>query len=410
MQRLQFDTPRLGRLVVIGLSFTLGASAAYASDHLDTPTVIADPAADIADLFAWTSSDGRRLNLIMTIVAHRFSDRIQYVFHVDSGARFGETTATTSIVCRFDAASSAECWAGDADYAHGDASKPVGLEGQKRRLRVFAGLRDDPFFNNVKGTRAAWGVAAAALKRGATVDAAGCPNFDEGTSQAIFDRWRHTDGGPPTNYLAGWTSAALAISIDLDVVNTGGNLLAVWGGTYKPGGISPGPTLGARVDRIGRPLIGNALIGPLDPDDVSDRRKEAYNRAAPADWPQFSADIQRTLGLYDGFDRACGNQWLADRRADPPRRYHLLAKVLADDRLWVNSKSTVCRQYLAVELAEFATRGSPRGDCGGRTPNYDASNVFRSLLVLGSTAGADDGVRRDDHAHSTTEFPFLAGP
>jgi hypothetical protein len=224
---------RLGVLVVIGMLFVLRGDAAYASDHLDTPTVIADPAADIADLFAWTSSDGRHLDLVMTIVAHRFSDRLQYVFHVDSGARFGETTATTSIVCRFDAANAVECWAGDADYVRGDASKSVGLEGQKRRFRVFAGLRDDPFFNNVKGTRAALGVAAAALQRGAPVDAAGCPSFDEATSRAIFDRWRHTDGGPPMNFLAGWKSASLVISIDLDVVN-GGRLLAVWGGTYRP--------------------------------------------------------------------------------------------------------------------------------------------------------------------------------
>jgi hypothetical protein len=98
---------------------------------------------------------------------------------------------------------------------------------------VFAGLRDDPFFNNVKGTRAALEVAAAALKGGATMDAAGCPRFDRATSQAILDRWRQTDGGPATNYLAGWKSAALVISVDLDVIDSGGKLLAVWGGTYR---------------------------------------------------------------------------------------------------------------------------------------------------------------------------------
>jgi len=234
MQRLQLEPRWLGVLVVTGMLLAPGTHTIHASDHLDTPTVIADPAADIGDLFAWTSPDGRRLNLVMTIVAHRFSDRLQYVFHVGSGARFGETTATTSIVCRFDAANAAECWAGDADYVRGDASKPVGLEGQNRRFRVFAGLRDDPFFNNVKGTRAALGTAAAPLQGGASVDAAGYPSFDQATSHAIFDRWRHTDGGPATNFLAGWKSASLVISIDLDVVATGGRLLAVWGAVYQP--------------------------------------------------------------------------------------------------------------------------------------------------------------------------------
>ncbi|QSQ27539.1 hypothetical protein JY651_22640 [Pyxidicoccus parkwayensis] len=175
-------------------------------------------------------------------------------------------------------------------------------------------------------------------------------------------------------------------------------------------GIPPRPKLGAPVDRIGRPLTANALIGPLDPDDVSDRRKEEYNRASLTDWPQFAADMQRTLGLYDGTDRKCGNQWLANSGAAPAMRYQRLAKVLADDRLWVDSRSTVCTRYLAVELAEFASPGTASGDCGGRTPNEDANDVFRSLLMLGTTSGADDGVSTDDRVHSTSEFPFLAAP
>jgi len=233
MQTLRHGWRWLGGRLVIGL-LLLPGTGALASDHLDTPTVIADPSADIGDLFAWTSSDGRRLNLVMTIVGHRFSDRLQYVFHVDSGARFGSTTATTTVLCRFDVANAAECWAGEADYLHGDASQPAGLEGRNRRFRVFAGLRDDPFFNNVKGTRAALGVANAALQAGAAIDAAGCPSFDEATSRTMFDLWRHTDGGPATNLLAGWKSSALVVSIDLDVVDRGGKLLAVWAAVYKP--------------------------------------------------------------------------------------------------------------------------------------------------------------------------------
>ena len=218
-------------VLVAGVWLAAGLPTAMASDHLDTPSVIADPAADIADLFAWTSADGRRLNLVMTIVGHQLSDQIQYVFHVDSGARFGATTATPAIACQLDAAHTIACFAGDADRARGDASAPTGLESERHRFRVFAGPRDDPFFNNVKGTRAALNVAAAALP-GATRDAAGCARFDEATTQAIFDRWRHTGDGPAINTLAGWTSAAVVISIDLELVTTGGPLLAVWAGTY----------------------------------------------------------------------------------------------------------------------------------------------------------------------------------
>ena len=92
----------LSVLLVVCILVISKVHTVLASDHLDTPTVIADPAADIGDIFAWTSSDGKSLSLVMDIVAHQFSDRLQYVFHIDSGKSFGKTTATTLIVCRFD--------------------------------------------------------------------------------------------------------------------------------------------------------------------------------------------------------------------------------------------------------------------------------------------------------------------
>ena len=49
-------------------------------------------------------------------------------------------------------------------------------------------------------------------------------------------------------------------------------------------------------------------------------------------------------------------------------------------------------------------------DCGGRTINYDAVNVYRSLLANGTTSGIDDGVHADEKVHSTSIFPFLAAP
>ncbi len=410
-------------LAMVGILITMGVRAVSASDHLDTPTVIADPAADIGDIFAWTSSDGKRLNLVMDIIAHQFSDHLQYVFHVDSGKSFGKTTATTLIVCRFDAAGVAECWVGNADYVHGDASNISGIEGKNRRFRLFAGLRDDPFFNNVKGTREMYGVAGAALQRGTPVDGAGCPRFDEATSHSILDTWRHTTGGAAQNFLAGWKSSSLVISVDLDVVTSGGDLLAVWGVVHKVPRAAPShakstagktpaiPTLGEPIERTARPLIKTALVGgPLAPENESDQRKEAYNRVARNGWAQFSSDIQKTLELYDGFDGKCGNQWLADTQEKASHRYERLAKMLADDRVWVNSKSEVCTQFLAVEFTYFQTPGAISSDCGGRTPNYDASNIFRSLLVNGTTRGADDGLNHDDKVHSTTDFPFLAAP
>jgi hypothetical protein len=213
------------------------------------------------------------------------------------------------------------------------------------------------------------------------------------------------------------------ISIDLDMVTAGGKLAAVWGTVHGvPHGhtaqITHGndrhpaiPALGETIERTARPLIKNGLVGgPLDADAISNARKEAYNRVARTGWDRFSQDIERTLGLYDGFDGICGNQWLADSKAEPSKRYATLSKVLADDRIWVNTASSSCTQLFAVEFTAFGTPGALPDDCGGRAPNYNASNIFRSLLTNGTTSGLDDGLQHDDKVHSTSEFPFLAEP
>ena len=372
------------RLLLAG-ALALSPLPALASDHLDTSAVVADPRADIGDLFAWTSPDGKRLNLVMTIVGKSFSDRLTYAFHVDSGARFGATTQGVTITCRIGA--EADCRAGDV-AVRGDASDPKGIASADGRLRVFAGPRDDPFFNNVRGSRDAFNFAAAALAKGAAArDAAGCPRFDGVTAYEIQDRWRYTDGGMPKNFLAGWTPMALVVSVDLSVVAKGGKALAVWGATSSAA---------RQIDRAGRPLTGNGLLD-------SDAAKDAYNAATPADGARFAAAITPGLALYDGYDGRCGDGWLIDRAAPPEWRYARLAALLADDRLWVDASARECRELFAVE------RGIG-GDCGGRTPNYDAANAYRSLLAGGRTTGISDGLARDEREHSVSDFPFLAAP
>ncbi|WP_034159120.1 DUF4331 family protein [Sphingomonas sp. ERG5] len=377
------------------------AGVAQASDHLDTPSVIADPRADISDFYAWTAPDGKRLNLVMTIVGHSFSDRLDYVFHIDSGPRFGKTVATTTIVCRFAAADAADCRIGSVDRALGDARSPQGLESGKRRFRVFAGLRDDPFFNNVKGTRAAYNKAVAEMKAGAVKDAAGCPQFSAAASRAILTEWNHTAGEPGSNFLAGWTPASIVLSVDLDLIAKGGKMLAMWASTAS---------VARQIDRAGRPLTGNALLGTITAEEVQNALKEEYNAATPAGSTEFVPEIEQALGLYDGFDGRCGNQLLADAKAPPGRRYHAMAALLADDRLWVNAASHICTQLFAVERAALAGETALRDDCGGRDPNYDSVNVYRSLLVSGTPTGVDDGVHHDERTHSATVFPFLAAP
>lgn len=377
----------IGRLLATlfaGFTIVSAPRPARSSDHLDTPTVAMNPRADIGDLYAWTSVDGKELKLVMTLVGHSFSDVVEYAFHVDSGKTLGHTTNTTTIRCLFSADQRATCR----------------VDGADRPLRVFAGQRDDPFFNNVRGTRAAYQRAAAALKGGVAVDAASCPSFDAATTDAILFEWRHTDGGPARDFLAGWSPASLVVSVDLDLVAKGGAMLGVWAQTSS----HDGP-----LDRMGRPLTGNALLGTLASALESDRLKEEYNHATPAAAARFVPEIEKNLGLYDGFDGKCGNQLLAGKIANAGR-YRQLATLLADDRLWVNSASKICTQFFAVELAQLTGQRALANDCGGRSPTYSAANVYRSLLANGKPAGIDDGLTRDEHDHSSSAFPFLAAP
>lgn len=397
------------------LAFTQMGGAS-ASDHLDTMRVVEDPAADIGDLFAWMSPDRARLNLVMTLVGHELSPGHAYAFHLASGPRFGDATTATDILCQPDAAG-IECWVGGADHAHGAAGSEAGLVGEKGHFRVFAGLRDDPFYNNVKGSRDALNTGIALVKAGAPLDAARCPVFDAAASATILDRWQHTDGGPGTNFLAGWKVAALVVSVDIEAVGAGGDFVTAWGATYGVDGKGADgrPKLGRQVDRAGRTLTGNALLGLFADRDSSNSMKDNYNGEldAGAWWADFADEIQIALGFYDGLDHVCGNQWLAGTAGEVSKRYERLAELLLDDRLWIDSRFGTCERYMAVELNAFASEGAPNGansDCGGRTPVEDAVDVFRSLLATGTLGGVPDGVGRDDHMVSLTEFPFLAAP
>src|ERR1700709_208618 len=102
MMRCRRDAAHRRVAGAIGLTLALaGGAPSWASDHFDSPAMTANPQADIADIYAWTAPDGRRLNLVMTVVGRSFSDRLQYVFHIDSGKVFGHTTVSTTISCRF---------------------------------------------------------------------------------------------------------------------------------------------------------------------------------------------------------------------------------------------------------------------------------------------------------------------
>jgi hypothetical protein len=125
-----------------------------AADHLDAPGSQADPAADINDLYVFRSQDpaagaSARTVFVMTVVplattASRFSDKVDYEFRIEEDGGSGKFT----IKCNADAASVQKITC----TGPGGASKSIELNvidagnAANDDMRVFAGLRDDPFF------------------------------------------------------------------------------------------------------------------------------------------------------------------------------------------------------------------------------------------------------------------------
>lgn len=212
------------------------ASSAFAADHLDSPAASAEPAADITDLFAWMSSDASDLNLVLNVApdagdSMSFPTSTVYAFHVNSSEGYGMAQTETLVRCKFYDEDAIECWAGD-EYVTGDPSDPAGIVSASGALRVFAGLRNDPFYFELVGfneTVATVRAAAASL----TFDEDGCPALDEATSNALVGQLQSgADGAPASDTFEGQNVLSLVVQLDKTVVNGGGDIFGVWASTH----------------------------------------------------------------------------------------------------------------------------------------------------------------------------------
>jgi len=227
------------RRLIVALSaagLLLAAPAtSLAADHLDAPATVADPAADINDVYTW--QDGTKTVFVMTVfpaagAEAAFSDAVQYVFHTASGSGYGSVNEATDIICTFDAAQMVSCWVGaDGDYVHGDASATAGLTSDSGMTKVYAGLRDDPFFFNLVGFQETVSIIVGAASS-LTFDAAGCPGVDAGTSTVLVNQLASdADGNAAADFFAPLNTLALVVEVDTSLVTSGGSTVAVWGAT-----------------------------------------------------------------------------------------------------------------------------------------------------------------------------------
>jgi hypothetical protein len=213
--------------------------SAQSSDHQDSPATLAAPAADIADLYAWTdSAESGRVVLAMTVYPSApsgagFDPHVQYVFHTASGSTLGSTSSPVDVIATFDDNQLLSLWVGTQEVVLGDASLISGLESADGKVKVFAGPRADPFFFNLGG----FGAAVAGLQRatGTSIDG-GCPSLGAGVASTIATQLgRSADGGAASNDYASQNVLALVVELDASLVTQGGPLVSVWAATYATG-------------------------------------------------------------------------------------------------------------------------------------------------------------------------------
>jgi hypothetical protein len=212
---------------------------AQSADHRDAPASTMEPAADINDVYAFM--DGNNAVFAMTVspaatAATKFSDAIQYVIRSSSGAGFGSTSADFNTICTFSNATPqvAQCWAGPDHYLTGDPGAGTGLTSTDGKVKIFAGVRKDPFFFNLAGFQeVAKQVTAAAPSL--TFTDAGCPLLPKGTADSLVLQLRKNPdgGGAPEDFFKNLNTLAIVVSVDKALVTKGGAIVAVHGSTHR---------------------------------------------------------------------------------------------------------------------------------------------------------------------------------
>jgi hypothetical protein len=359
------------------------------SHHISGPRAIAEPIADITDLYAFPSPDrpGHLVLVLNTLPfappGARFSDALIYRFRLrelgrnaaGAPAPFSPSNDDDLVIdCVFSAAV-------DGGEQHCTCTLPDGstvtaaVEGEASDgTRIFAGPRWDPFILD----------APAMLKTIATRELA------------------FTD--PGSIYLDGKNVLGLVVEIDCASVLGDMAFVGVAAETLTRG------QLNVRLESAGRPEVPNMMLGPMEFDRVNRdlEIRDLYNmddvfHPAHVYEGAYRARLNANLAFWDGLDGKV--DWPLGEQGAHPLTELVLADYLVLDpgRPYVEQGS-----FLEIELA--ARDGSEHRTCGGRTLNDDVMDRIFTLLITGGNGPAiRDGVDRSSRP-ATQTFPYLAEP
>jgi hypothetical protein len=362
------------------------------SHHISGPRAVAEPIADITDLYAFPSPDrpGHLVLVLNTLpfapAAARFSDALLYRFRLrelspseqEGGSPFTPATERDIVV---DCVFSTPEPDGDGGEQHCTCTLPTGdtmsvRVGDDRAAgngtRLFAGPRWDPFFLD----------APAMLKTIATETLA------------------FTD--PGAIYLDGKNVLGLVVEIDCARVLGDLGLVGVAAETLTRG------KLNVRLESAGRPEVPNMMLGPTQFDRVNRdlEIRDLYNmddafHPAHVYEGAYRARLNANLAFWDGLDGAV--DWPLDEHGAHPLTELMLADFLVLD---VTKPYVEQGSFLEIELA--AREGRAHETCGGRALNDDVMDTLFTLLInAGRGPVISDGVDQATRPASQT-FPYLA--
>jgi hypothetical protein len=353
------------------------------SDHVDGPRQIGEPAADLTDLFAFTSPENPARTVLAACVFpsagesaifsnaidHRIVVRRVRVAGVGNAAKFQPEEGEIRFSFRFEVLKQAVqhgvCKLPDGRELSLTVNDERGASTPEGDVRVFAGLRSDPFY-------LAW--IAGELRK--------VPNLLQNDNVLCmvvdFDTRRVLD--PAKGSLFGAIAETVPPQVSGDI------------------GHPP-----ARVDWIGRPEQTNVRLnnpGLSGKDDLRD----LWNQQTPfaiskALQPLFLQRLEESFADWDG----------RDGRSDwTPEALTANAKVFLDDFLLFDvAKPITDQSHLEIEKSTLA--GRPYQTGGGRTVDANSIDILltwlvnrdREFLLGGATGATKPGMKA---------FPYFATP
>jgi Domain of unknown function (DUF4331) len=364
------------------------------SDHISGPRALAEPIADITDVYAFPSPErpGHLVLVQNTLPFARpaalFSDGLVYRFRLRPLAAGGPSDQAPFAVaeeefvfdCVFSDPAAGDGALGQEGVCTAPTGDPVTFRvndeqgGSGHHVRVFAGPRWDPFIMD----------APAALKTIATGELA------------------FTD--PGTIYMDGKNVLSLVVEVDCARVLNDTELVGVVAETLTRG------KLAVRIERVGRPEVKNLMLAPkqFDPVNRDLEIRDLYNmedafRLAEGYQGAYRARLNANLAFWDGLDGK--TDWPVDGNGAHP-----LTELVMADCLVVDPSRPYAEQGSFLEIERAAREGRPHETCGGRALNDDVMDTIFTLLInAGGGPMIRDGVDQATRP-ATRTFPYLAAP